>query len=84
MEDVLQRYHKVREVTVGLNRRIYVTFIQYVQENPTSIYVQFWLYCRKENNECKQVTYVSYTMDEFKELIQNLNDFPNIKQFTFQ
>ena len=84
MEDVLQRCHKVREVSIGRNRRIYVTFIQYVQENPASIYVQIRLFCCKENNEFKQVTYVSYTLDEFKELIQNLNDLSNIEQCTFQ
>ena len=39
MEDVLQRCHKVREVSIGRNRRIYETFIQYVQENPASINV---------------------------------------------
>ena len=84
MEDVLQRCHKVREVSIGRNRRTYVTFIQYVQENPASIYVQIRLFCRKENNEFKQVIYVSYTLDEFKELIQNLNDFSNIEQCTFK
>ena len=84
MEDVLQRCHKFREVSIGRNRRTYVTFIQYVQENPVPIYVQIRLFCRKENNEFKQVTYVSYTLDEFKELIQNLNDFSNIEQCTFQ
>ena len=84
MEDVLQRCHKVREVSRGRNRRIYVTFIQYVPENPASIYVQIRIFCRKENNEFKQVTYVSYTLDEFKELIQNWTDFFNIEQCTFQ
>ena len=84
MKDVLQRCHKVREVSIGQNRRIYVTFIQYVQENPASIYVQIRLFSRKENNEFKQVNYVSYNLDEFKELIQNLNDFSNIEQCTFQ
>ena len=84
VEDVLQRCHKFREVSIGRNRRIYVTFFQYVQENPASIYVQIRLFCRKENNEFKQLTYVSYTLDEFKELIQNLNDFSNIEQCTFQ
>ena len=37
--------------------------------NPDSIYVQIRLFFRKENNEFKQVTYVSYTLDKFKELI---------------
>ena len=48
------------------------------------IYVQIRLFCREENKEFKQVTFGSYTWDEFKELIQNLNDFSNIEQCTFQ
>ena len=77
MGDVLQRCHNVRDAGIGQNRRIIVTVIQYVQENPASICVQIRLFCRKENNEFKQVTYVRYTLDEFKELIQNLNAFSN-------
>ena len=45
---------------IGKNRRLYVTFIQYVQANPASVYVQIRIFCRKESNEFKQVTYVSY------------------------
>ena len=30
------------------------------------------------------MTYVSYTLDEFTELIENLKDFFNIQQCTFQ
>ena len=84
MEDVLQRCQKVRETSIGRNWRKKVTFIQYVQENPASIYVQIRLFCGKENIEFKQLTYVSYTLDEFKELIQNLNDFSNIERCIFQ
>ena len=73
-----------QEISVGKNRRLYVTFIQYIQDNPASIYVQIRLFCRKESNEFKQVTYVSYRMEEFKELIENLKDFSNIEQCTFQ
>ena len=84
MEDVLQQCHKAREISIGKNRRLYVTFIQYVQDNTASVYVQIRLFCRKESNEFKQVTYVSYKMEEFKELIENLKDFSNIEQCTFQ
>ena len=84
LEDVLQRGHKVREVSIGRTKRIYVTFFQYVQENAASIYVQIRVFCRAENNEFKQVTYVSYTLDKFKKLIQYLNDFSNIEQCAFQ
>ena len=41
----------------------------------------FW---RKEINEFKQVTYVSYKMEEYKELIENLKVFSNIEQGIFQ
>ena len=84
MEDVLQQCHKAREISIGVNHRLNVTFIQYVQDNPASVYVQIRLFCRKESNEFKQVTYVSYKMKEFKELIENLKDFANIEQCTFQ
>ena len=84
MEHVLEQCHKVREISIGRNRRLYVTFIQYIKDNPASTYVQIRLFCRKENNDFKLVTYVSYTLDEFKELIQNLKDFSNIQQCTFQ
>ena len=84
MEYVLQRCHKVREVSIGRNRRIYVTFNQCVQKNPASIYVQIRPFCCKENKEFKQVTYVRYTLDELKELIQHSNDFSYIEQCTFQ
>ena len=84
MEDVLQRCHNVRQVSIGRNRRIHVAFIQYVQENSAFIYDQIRIFCRKENNEFKQVTYFSYTLYEFNELIQILNDFSNNEQCTFQ
>ena len=84
MEDVLQQCHKAREISIRKNRRLYVTFIQYVQDNPASVCVQIRLFFRKENNEFKQVTYVSYKMEDFKELIENLKDFSNIEQCTFQ
>ena len=83
IEDVLQQYNKAREISLGKNRRLYVIFIQYVQDNPASLYVQIRLFCRKESNEFKQVTYVSYKMQEFKELIENLKDFSTIEQCTF-
>ena len=84
MEHVLEQCHKVREISIGQNRRLYVTFLQYIKDNPASTYVQNRLFCQKENNEFNQVTYVSYTLEEFKDLIQNLKDFPNIQQCTFQ
>ena len=54
------------------------------KDNPASTYVQIRLFCRKENNEFKQVTNVSYTLSEFKELIQSLKEISNIQQCTIQ
>ena len=83
MKHVLEQCHKVREISIGQNRRLYVTFLQFIKDNPALTYVQI-LFCRKENIEFKQVTYISYTMDEFKELIQSLKGCFNIQQCTFQ
>ena len=56
MEHVLEQCHKVREISIGQNRRLYVTFLQNLKDNPASTYVQIRLFCQKENNEFKQVT----------------------------
>ena len=42
------------------------------------------MFYREENNNLKQVTYDSYTVDEYSELIQNLKDISNIQQCSFQ
>ena len=80
----MEQCHKMREISIGRNRRLYVTFLQYIKDNPASIHVQIRVFRRKENNEFKQVTYVSYTLDEVKELIQNLKNLSNIQPCTFQ
>ena len=36
MEHVLEQCHKVREISIGRDRRIYVTFLQYIKDNPVS------------------------------------------------
>ena len=47
MEHVLKQCHKVREISIGLNRRLYVTFLQYIKDNPASTYVQIRLFWSK-------------------------------------
>ena len=84
MEHVLEQCHKVWELSIAQNRRLYVTFLQYIKDNPASTYVKVLFFLSKENNELKQVTYASYTLDEYKDLIRNLKDFSNIQQCTFQ
>ena len=41
MSHVLEQCHKLREISIGRNRRLYVTFLQYIKDNPASTYVQF-------------------------------------------
>ena len=72
-EHVLEQCHKVREISIGRNRRLYGTFLKYIKDNPAATYGQIQLFCQKEN-----------TLDEFRELLQNLKDFSNIQQCTFQ
>ena len=38
-------------------------------------YIQIRLFTAKENEDLKQVAYVNYTLNEFKELSQILGDF---------
>ena len=38
-------------------------------------YIQIWLLTAKENEAMKQVAYVNYTLNEFKELFKILGDF---------
>ena len=45
LEHVLEQCHKVREISIGQNRRLYVTFLQYIKDNPASTYVPIRLFC---------------------------------------
>ena len=47
MEHVLEQCHKVREISIGRNRRLYVTFLQYIKDNPASTYVQIRLFVER-------------------------------------
>ena len=40
IEHLLEQCHKVREISIGRNRRLYVTVLQYIKDNPASTYVQ--------------------------------------------
>ena len=54
-------------------RRACVTIDKYsVKKSP---YIQIRLFIAKENEAMKQVAYVNYTLNEFKELSQILVDF---------
>ena len=54
-------------------RRVFVTIKKYNLNKPP--YIQIRLFTEKENEAMKQVAYVNYTLNEFKELSQILKDF---------
>ena len=54
-------------------RRVFVTITKYKGKNPPIIQIR--LFTSKENEDLKHVAYVNYTLNEFKELSQNLGDF---------
>ena len=54
-------------------RRVCVTIKKYSVNKPP--YIQIRLFTAKENEVLKQVAYVNYTLNEFKELAHVLGDF---------
>ena len=54
-------------------RRVCVTVKKYSVNKPP--YIQIRFFTVKENEAMKQVAYVNYTLNEFKELSQILRDF---------
>ena len=47
IEHVLEKCHKIREISIGGNRRLYVKSLQYIKDYPASTYAQNQLFCRK-------------------------------------
>ena len=47
MQHVLEHCHKVREISIGQKRRFYVTFLQYIKDNPASTYVQIRIFVER-------------------------------------
>ena len=54
-------------------RRVCVTIKKYSVNKPP--YIQIRLFTATKNEAMKQVAYVNYTLNEFKELSQILGDF---------
>ena len=73
MEQELANCHAVYDVAIYKKRRVCVTIKKYnVNKSP---YIQIRLFTAKQNEVLKQVAYVNYTLNEFKELAQVLGDF---------
>ena len=65
--------HAVYDIATYETRRVCVTINKYSVNKPP--YIQIRLLTAKENEVLKQVAYVNYTLNEFKELAQVLGDF---------
>ena len=68
MEQELAKCHAVYDVATYKKRRVCVTIKKYSLNKP--LYIQIRLFTAKENEVLKQVAYVNYALDEFKELAQ--------------
>ena len=66
MEQELANYHTVYDIATYKKRRVCVTIKKYSVNKPH--YIQFRLFTAKEKEDLKQVSYVNYTLNEFKEL----------------
>ena len=66
-------WNRVYEKATYNMRRVCVTIKKYsVKKSP---YIQIRLFTAKENEAMKEVAYVNYTLNKFKELSQILGDF---------
>ena len=73
MDQELANCNKVYDIATHNRRQVCVTIKKYnVNKTP---YIQIRLFTAKENEAMKQVAYVNYTLNEFKELSQIWGDF---------
>ena len=70
MDQELANCNKVYDIATYNRRQVCVTIKRYNINKPP--YIQIRLFTAKENEVMKQVTYVNYTLNEFKELSQIL------------
>ena len=82
MEQELANCHAVYDVATYKKRRVCVTIKKYSVNKPP--YIQIRLFTAKENEVLKQVAYVNYTLNEFKELAQVLGDFMFVENCNVQ
>ena len=82
MEQELANCHAVYDVATYKKRRMCVTIKKYSVNKPT--YIQIRIFTANENEVLKQVAYVNYNLNEFKELYQVLGDFLFVESFNVQ
>ena len=73
MDQELDICNRVYEIATYIMRRVCVSIKKYSVNN--SPYNQIPLFTAKKNEAMKQVAYVNYSLNEFKELSQMLGDF---------
>ena len=73
MDQELANCNKVFKIATYNRRKFCVTIKKYKVNEPP--YIQIRLFIAKENEAMKQVAYVNYTLNEFKELSQILRAF---------
>ena len=73
MDQELNICNRVYEIATYNMRRVCLTIKKYnVNKKP---YIQIRLFTAKENEDLKQIAYVKYTSNEFKEFSQILGEF---------
>ena len=82
MEQEFANCHAVYDVATYKKRRVCDTVKKYSVNKP--LYIQIRLFTAKENEVLKQVAYVNYTLNEFKELAQVLGDFMFVENCNVQ
>ena len=73
MDQELDICNRVYEIATYNMRRVCVTIKKYNVSKPP--YIQIRFFTAKEDQDLKQVAYVNYTLNEFKELSQILGNF---------
>ena len=82
MEQELANCHAVYDIATNKKRRGCATIKKYSVNKPA--YIQIRLFTAKEIKVLKQVAYLNYSLNEFKELAQVLGDFMFVENCNVQ
>ena len=82
MDHELANCNKVFDITSYNRRPVCVTIKKYNVNKPP--YIPIRLFTAKENETMKEVAYVNYTLNKFKELSQNLGGFMLVENCNVQ
>ena len=82
MDQELANCNKVYDIATYNRRQVCVTIKKYNVNKPP--YIQIRIFNAKKNEAMKQVAFVNYTLNEFKELSRVLGDFMFVENFNVQ